>query len=61
FDRIYLIMNELNKFPDLQTASVQLCFMNFGTEEAQTAMGYLKQLRKGISLVWRNCIQNPSK
>ncbi|MGB1219142.1 MAG: His/Gly/Thr/Pro-type tRNA ligase C-terminal domain-containing protein, partial [Flavobacteriales bacterium] len=46
FDRIYLIMNELNKFPDLQKASVQLCFMNFGTEEAQTAMGYLKQLRK---------------
>ncbi len=49
-DRIYLVLEELNLFPDLSADSVQVLFVNFGEEEALQSLKYIKQLReKGIN------------
>ena len=49
-DRIYLVMEELNLFPDNIDVSTKVMFANFGTEEAAFCLPFLKQLRiAGIS------------
>ncbi|MBJ10886.1 MAG: histidine--tRNA ligase [Flavobacteriales bacterium] len=45
-DRICLVLEELNLFPDLLEASTQLMFVNFGGQEAAYCMKLLKQLRE---------------
>ena len=44
-DRICLVLEELNLFPELLEASTQLMFVNFGEQEATYCMKLLKQLR----------------
>jgi len=44
-DRIYLVLEELNRFPEFRTTATKLCFMNFGEQEANQCLGYLKALR----------------
>lgn len=44
-DRICLVLEELNLFPELLEASTQLMFVNFGEKEAAYCMKLLKQLR----------------
>ena len=44
-DRICLVLEELNLFPELLEASTQLMFVNFGEQEAAYCMKLLKQLR----------------
>ncbi len=49
-DRIYLVMEELNVFPENTVKSVQYLFANYGEKEALAAMKIIEQLRaKGIS------------
>ncbi len=51
-DRIYDVMEYLNKFPEETLKSVQLMFTNFGETEAKYALVALNKLRKkGISSV----------
>ncbi|MBT8375894.1 MAG: histidine--tRNA ligase [Bacteroidia bacterium] len=48
-DRIYLVLEELNLFPDSVNASTQVLFINFGDKEALYALKAIQQLRaKGI-------------
>ncbi len=49
-DRIYLVMEELNLFPESVTDSVEVLFINFGSEEAFYCLKLISQLRdQGIS------------
>ena len=49
-DRIYLVLEELNRFPEFRTTATKVCFMNFGETEANQCMVYLKALRMaGVS------------
>ena len=49
-DRIYLVMEELDLFPEDLETSTQIMFVNFGLEESAYCLPLLKQLReKGIS------------
>ncbi|MGB0870016.1 MAG: histidine--tRNA ligase [Flavobacteriales bacterium] len=49
-DRIYLVLEELNRFPEFRETATQVCFMNFGETEALACMKYIKALRsEGIS------------
>ncbi|WBV60703.1 histidine--tRNA ligase [Chryseobacterium camelliae] len=49
-DRIYLVMEELNLFPEEATSSVEYLFANFGGEETLDALKLINQLREnGIS------------
>jgi histidyl-tRNA synthetase len=44
-DRIYDVMEELELFPDILSASTKLLFANFGEQEAEYAMQTLKHVR----------------
>ena len=44
-DRIYLVLEELNLFPETVTTSLQLLFLNNGEKEAFTAMQAISKLR----------------
>ena len=44
-DRICLVLEELNLFPEVLDVSTQLMFANFGEQEAAYCMKLLKQLR----------------
>lgn len=49
-DRIYLVMEELNLFPEEATSNIEYLFANFGGEETSEALKLIIQLReKGIS------------
>jgi histidyl-tRNA synthetase len=49
-DRIYLVMEELNKFPEFRQTVTKVCFINFGEKEAEQCLDYVFELRKnGIS------------
>ena len=49
-DRIYLVMEELNLFPNNIDVSTKVMFVNFGSNESQFCLPLLKQLRaNGIS------------
>jgi histidyl-tRNA synthetase len=49
-DRIYLVMEELNLFPEEATSNIEYLFANFGGEETLEALKLINQLReKGIS------------
>lgn len=49
-DRIYLVLEELNLFPDTISASTQVLFLNFGTAEAQFCLSAIDKLRaQGIA------------
>ncbi|WEK70564.1 MAG: histidine--tRNA ligase [Candidatus Chryseobacterium colombiense] len=49
-DRIYLVMEELNLFPQEAAANIEYLFANFGGEETLEALKLISQLReKGIS------------
>ncbi len=49
-DRIYLVMEELNLFPEEAASNVEYLFANFGGEETSEALKLIIQLReKGIS------------
>lgn len=49
-DRIYLVLEELNLFPETVTATTKVLFINFGEKEALYAMQAISSLRKeGIS------------
>lgn len=45
-DRIYLVLEELNLFPETVTSTSKALFLNFGNEEALYAMKAIMQLRK---------------
>ena len=45
-DRIYLVMDELNLFPENISLSIQVMFVNFGNKEAQFCLPILQQLRQ---------------
>ena len=44
-DRIYLVLEELNLFPEKATQGIQALFINFGNEEALYAMKAIKEMR----------------
>lgn len=44
-DRIYLVVEELNLFPDTVTATSKALFINYGEKEAFYAMKVIKELR----------------
>ena len=46
FDRIYLVMQELDLFKNTPELGPQLLFINFGEQEAQYVMKSMKLLRK---------------
>ncbi|SMC31709.1 histidine--tRNA ligase [Chryseobacterium sp. YR221] len=49
-DRIYLVMEELNLFPEEASSKIEYLFANFGGEEVTEALKLIIQLRaKGIS------------
>ncbi|MCB0457384.1 MAG: histidine--tRNA ligase [Flavobacteriaceae bacterium] len=49
-DRIYLVLEELNLFPETASAQTKVLFINFGEAEAMYAMNAITQLRlQGIS------------
>ncbi|MDY3537220.1 histidine--tRNA ligase [Riemerella anatipestifer] len=49
-DRIYLVMEELNRFPQEVSQNVQYLFANYGEQEAFHSMDIIQQLRtKGVS------------
>ncbi|NNK59328.1 MAG: histidine--tRNA ligase [Flavobacteriaceae bacterium] len=49
-DRIYLVLEELNKFPKTVSKSVKALFLNFGQKEALHCLKAIKALRnKGIN------------
>ena len=49
-DRIYLVLEELELFPETASANTEVLFFNFGNPEAIYAMKAIKQLRSnGIS------------
>ena len=45
-DRIYMVMEELDLFPDTISQSTKILFMNFGENEALYALKAIKQLRE---------------
>jgi histidyl-tRNA synthetase len=45
-DRIYLVLEELNLFPETVTSSVRFFFINYGEESAFQALQIIKILRK---------------
>jgi len=45
-DRIYLVLEELNLFPETVTKNVQVLFINFGHAEALFSLKAIKQLRQ---------------
>jgi histidyl-tRNA synthetase len=45
-DRIYLVLEELNLFPDSVRAGVEVLFINFGKTEAQYCAGWLSRFRE---------------
>ncbi len=45
-DRIYLVLEELNLFPETVTANTKVLFINFGEKEALYAMQAISKLRK---------------
>lgn len=45
-DRIYLVLEELNAFPEAIENSLDVLFINFGDKEAEKAMELIQQLRK---------------
>jgi len=45
-DRIYLVLEELNLFPDTVTEATKVLFINFGNKEALYAMKAIKALRE---------------
>ena len=45
-DRIYLVLEELNLFPDTITASTKVLFINFGESEAMTCLQAVTKLRQ---------------
>lgn len=45
-ERIYLVMEEQDKFPSLSAARTQVLFAHFGESEAEVAYGMLRELRK---------------
>jgi len=45
-DRIYLVLEELNLFPETVTEATKVLFINFGDKEALYAMKAIKQLRQ---------------
>lgn len=45
-DRIYLVIEELNLFPETVTSSSKAIFLNFGNEETKYAMKAISELRK---------------
>ena len=45
-DRIYLVLEELNLFPETVTSTSKALFLNFGNEEALYSMKAIMQLRK---------------
>ena len=46
FDRIFLILDELNLFPNLLDSSKSFLFLNFGTDKISNFIEYVNQLRK---------------
>ena len=46
FDRIFLILEELNLFPNLLDSSKSFLFLNFGTDKISNFIDSLNQLRK---------------
>ncbi len=49
-DRIYIVMKELNLFPDNIETNTKVMFVNFGNKESQFCLSLLKKLRdNGIS------------
>ena len=48
-DRIYLVMSELNKFPNNAESNIEYLFANYGNTESIVAQKIINQLRaKGI-------------
>jgi len=45
-DRIYLVLEELNLFPNLEADFTQVLFVNFGEQEADYCLKVLRDLRK---------------
>ncbi|WP_203258490.1 histidine--tRNA ligase [Hyunsoonleella ulvae] len=45
-DRIYLVLEELNLFPETVSKNVEVLFINFGNKEALFSMKAIKQLRE---------------
>ena len=45
-DRIYLVLEELNLFPDTITESTKVLFINFGDKEAMTCLQAVTRLRQ---------------
>ena len=45
-DRIYLVMEELQLFPNFNEAQSRVLFMNFGEKEAERSMEVIQSLRK---------------
>ena len=45
-DRIYLVLEELNLFPETVTKHVEVLFINFGDKEALFSLKAIKQLRE---------------
>jgi len=44
-DRIYLVIEELNLFPETVTSSSKVLFLNFGDDQAFTALQAIQKLR----------------
>src|SRR5690606_23063018 len=44
-DRIYLVLEELNLFPETVTKNIEVIFINFGDKEALFSMKAIKELR----------------
>jgi histidyl-tRNA synthetase len=45
-DRIYLVLEQLNLFPDSVRAGVEVLFINFGKTEAQYCVSWLSRFRE---------------
>jgi histidyl-tRNA synthetase len=45
-DRIYDVLNELNRFPENLESTTKVLFSNFGPEEEKVSLNYLSLLRK---------------
>ena len=58
-DRIYLVMEELDLFPDTVKRDLKVFFLNFGQEEALVALKLVKALRKAT--VKCDIYPNPAK
>jgi histidyl-tRNA synthetase len=45
-DRIYLVLEELNLFPETVSSTVQFFFVNYGEEQAFEALQIIKKMRE---------------